>query len=345
MFDTKFFPGAKKFWHMGSMYDWNSKHVHVMSHALHYGSSVFEGIRAYDTNRGPAVFRLDDHLNRFFISAKVMHMKVPYPKDKIVEVINQVMRENMLRAAYIRPNLFYGYGNLGLVPKACPVELTVACWAWGTYLGEKAIENGVHTLLLSHRRVHISQIDMRAKVGGIYAQSNIEGTLARSLGFDEGIFLNLEGRIAEGPGENIFLVKERKVKTNDEKESILQGITRTTVLTLAKDLGYEVEIGPIEVEEFLSSDEAFFTGTAAEVTPICRVTNGSDPEKERSQWKEFKIGNGKPGLITKELAQKYADVVRGKDPKYEEWLTYIYKSAEEAKSYLEAAEIESVNKF
>jgi branched-chain amino acid aminotransferase len=345
MFDTKFFPGAKKFWHMGNIYDWNTTQVHVMSHAVHYGSSVFEGIRAYHTDKGPAIFRLEDHMNRFFLSAQVMNMKVPYTKEMIISVIKLVMKENKLRTAYIRPNLFYGYGNLGLVPKACPVELTVACWAWGAYLGEEALEKGVHTLLLPRRRVHVSQLDMRAKVGGIYAQSNIEGSFARTQGFDEGIFLNVEGRIAEGPGENILIVHNKKIKTNDESESILPGITRTTIMTLARDLGYQVEIGPITVGEFLNSDEVFFTGTAAEVTPICRVTDASDPKKPKKDWKEFKIGEGKPGATTRELAQKYAEVVRGKVSQYEEWLTYIYESNEEALMNLKSNKNDSVNKF
>ncbi|MFZ0389408.1 MAG: aminotransferase class IV, partial [Calditrichia bacterium] len=172
MFDTKSFPGARRYWHNGVMYDWDTALVHVMSHALHYGSSVFEGIRAYDTARGPAIFRLPEHIDRFFVSAGVMNMKVPYSKEEITEAILQVMRENRLKAAYIRPNLFYGYGNLGLVPKTSKVELTVSCWQWGAYLGEEALIKGVHTLMLPFRRIHPSQIDMRAKVGGMYAQSN-----------------------------------------------------------------------------------------------------------------------------------------------------------------------------
>ena len=345
MFDTKFFPGAKKFWHMGKIYDWNSTHIHVMSHVVHYGSSVFEGIRAYDTARGPAVFRLNDHLDRFFYSAKVLNMKVPYSSDEIMNVIKIVMKENKLRVAYIRPNLFYGYGNLGLVPKACPVELTVGCWAWGAYLGEEGLENGVHTLLLSRRRVHPSQLDMQAKVGGIYAQSNIAGKYARDLGFDEAIFLNLEGRIAEGPGENIIVIKDQRIKTNDESESILPGITRTTILKLAKDMGYQTEIAPITIEELFNADEVFFTGTAAEVTPISRVTDGREKDKDPKEWKRYEIGSGKPGPITRKLAQKYADVVRGKVKEYEEWLTYVYDSPAEAKDHLAETVSASTNEF
>ncbi len=345
MFDTKFFPGAKKFWHMGNIYDWNSTHIHVMSHVVHYGSSVFEGIRAYDTAKGPAVFRLKDHLDRFFYSAKVLNMNVPYSSDEIMDVIKMVMKENKLRAAYIRPNLFYGYGNLGLVPKACPVELSVGCWAWGAYLGEEGLEKGVHALLLSRRRVHPSQLDMRAKVGGIYAQSNIAGKYARDLGFDEAIFMNLEGRIAEGPGENIIVVKNKRIKTNDESESILPGITRTTILKLAKDMGYQTEIAPITIEELFKADEVFFTGTAAEVTPISRITDGREKNKNPKEWNRYEIGSGKPGPITRKLAQKYADVVRGKVKEYEEWLTYVYDSPAEAKAHLAETVSASANEF
>jgi len=345
MFDVKYFPGAKKFWHMGKMYDWDTVNVHVMSHALHYGSSVFEGIRAYNTPKGPAVFRLNEHMDRLFVSAEVMNMEVPYSKEEIIDIIKKVMRENKLRAAYIRPNLFYAYGNLGLVPKASPVELTVGCWGWGAYLGEEALEKGVHTLLLPFRRIHISQMDMRAKVGGMYAQSNIAGSYARKLGFDEGVFLNMEGRIAEGPGENILIVKNNTVKTNDGSESILEGITRTTVLQLARDAGYQVEIGPITVDEFLNADEAFFTGTAAEVTPITRITDGRDKDKAKSEWKEYAIGSGTPGPVTRELSKMYSEVVRGKREEYEHWLTYVYDSPEEAEANLQGVEAERLTKF
>jgi branched-chain amino acid aminotransferase len=345
MFDTKYFSGAKKFWYMGKLYDWQSVNVHVMSHALHYGSSVFEGIRAYQTARGPAIFRLKEHIDRFFLSASTLNMNVPYSKDEIIDAIKLVMWENKLEAAYIRPNLFFGYGNLGLIPKVCPVELVVGCWSWGAYLGDESLEIGVHALLLNRRRIHPSQMDMRAKIGGMYAQSNIAGGYARSLGFEEGIFLNLEGRIAEGPGENILVVKNKRIKTNDESESILPGLTRTTILELAKNLGYATEIGPITIQELLAADEAFFTGTAAEVTPICQVTDGSIKDQPPADWKKHSIGSGKPGSITRQLSQKYAEVVRGKDPAYEKWLSYVYSSPEEAKKNLEVKEPERLSKY
>ncbi len=329
MLKNSHFPGARQFWHNGEMYYWNTANIHVMTHALHYGSSVFEGIRAYDTERGPAIFRLKEHLNRLMTSSDILNMKVPWGKQELEKIIRQVLKANELRAAYIRPNVFYSYGNPGVVPKYSPVGVTIACWDRGAYLGDESLEKGVHVLLLPFRRFHNSQIDLRAKIGGLYAQSNIAGTFARRLCFHEGVFLNLEGRIAEGTGENVILVKNGTLKTNDRSESILEGITRTTVLQLAQDMGIPVEIGPISVEEFISADEVFFTGTAAEVVPVTRVTDGSHAETPREKWPEYVISTGMPGPITRKLAAQYQQVVRGKLPKYRHWLTYMHDSPEE----------------
>ncbi len=334
MLNTTYFPGAKKYWHNGELYEWDTRLVHVMAHVLHYGSSVFEGIRAYETDQGPAIFRLKDHIDRFFRSAAALNMEMPYTHSEIMDACRLVVRENQLRSAYIRPNLFYSYGNLGLTPKACPVELTIGSWEWGAYLGEEGLLNGVHVLLMPWKRFHPSQINASVKLGGLYVQSNIHATYARKLGFDEGVFLNLENRIAEGPGENIIIVKNRVVKTNDKYESILEGITRTSILELAQDLGYQTDISPITVEEFFEADEVFFTGTAAEVTPITRITDGRDREKDPSQWQVHTVGDGKPGEITLQLSRLYGEVVRGKVSRYENWLTYVYDSPAEAHAVL-----------
>ncbi|RMI16880.1 MAG: branched-chain amino acid transaminase [Calditrichaeota bacterium] len=339
--DITYFPGAKKYWHNGKLYDWDTRLVHVMAHVLHYGSSVFEGIRAYDTPKGPAIFRLQDHIRRFFRSAHTLNMEVPYSAEEIIETCRLVVRENRLRSAYIRPNLFFGYGNLGLTPKACPIELTVGCWEWGAYLGDEGLINGVHVLLLPWKRFHPSQIDASVKLGGLYVQSNIYATYARRLGFDEGVFLNLENRVAEGPGENILILKDGVLITNDKSESILEGITRTTILELAQDLGYSTEIRPITVEDFLNADEAFFTGTAAEVTPITRVTDGRDKSQSQEDWPVYTIGNGKPGEHTQKFAQLYQEVVTGQHPRYEQWLTYVYDSPEEAQAALNGVPAEA----
>lgn len=319
MFDNTHFPRAKKFWFMGNLYNWSTPIIHPMSHALHYGTSVFEGIRAYKTARGSAIFRLPEHIDRLFHSASTLKMDIPYSKEDISQAVLLVIKENKLDSAYIRPLLFYSYGNLGLVPKLSPVELAIGAWEWEAYLGEKT-EKGAHVCVLSWKRIHHSQIAMTAKLGGIYVQSAISGMEARLEGFDESIFLNLEGNIAEGPGENVFIVKGERLKTNDKNESILEGITRATILEIAKDLGIDFTIGPITKEEFFKADEIFFTGTAVELAPIVRVTDKSEPD---AAPKEYIIGKGKAGEITQELAQAYRDIVRGKRKEYEKWLTYV----------------------
>ena len=319
MFNNTHFPQAKKFWYMGKLYEWNHPNVHVMSHALHYGTSVFEGIRAYNTSKGPAVFRLPEHVDRFFHSASTLSMEVPYSKEEITEAIKLVIKENKLDSAYIRPLLFYSFGNLGLVPKSSPVELTIGAWKWGAYLGKKT-EEGARVYITPWKRVHHSQLKMTAKLGGVYVQSAICGIEARSLGYDEAVFLNLEGNIAEGPGENIFIIKGGVLITNDKRESVLEGITRASVLEMAKDLGLETRIEPMTKEDFLQADEIFFTGTAVEIAPVIRVADGSNPQGEK---KEYVIGSGKAGDITQKLATTFKDAVTGNIKEYEKWLSYV----------------------
>jgi branched-chain amino acid aminotransferase len=312
-------PQAKKFWYMGKLYEWNHPNIHVMSHALHYGTSVFEGIRAYKTSKGPAVFRLPEHVDRFFHSASTLSMEVPYSKEEIADAIKLVIKENKLDSAYIRPLLFYSFGNLGLVPKSSPVELTIGAWKWGAYLGKKT-EEGAHVYITPWKRVHHSQLKMTAKLGGVYVQSAICGIEARSLGYDEAVFLNLEGNIAEGPGENIFIIKGGVLITNDKRESVLEGITRESVLEMANDLGIETRIEPMTKEDFLQADEIFFTGTAVEIASIIRVADGSDPQGEK---KQYVIGSGNAGDITQRLAKTFKDAVTGNIKEYEKWLSYV----------------------
>lgn len=304
---------------MGKLYDWSQPTIHPMSHALHYGTSVFEGIRAYSTPKGPAIFRLPEHIERFFHSASTLNMESPYNEEEITQAIKLVISENGLKSAYIRPLMFYSYGNLGLVPHKSAVELVIGAWAWGAYLGEKT-EEGVHVCVLPWKRIHHSQIAMTAKLGGIYVQSAISGMEARFDGHDESIFLNLEGNIAEGPGENIFIVKDEVLKTNDKTESILEGITRATMLEFADNLGIEFSIGPITKEEFFQADEIFFSGTAVEVAPITRITDRSNPDTPK---KEYTIGSGEVGEITRQLIKTYKDAVSGKIKDYEKWLIYV----------------------
>jgi len=320
MFNNAHFPQAKKFWYMGKLYEWNHPNIHVMSHALHYGTSVFEGIRAYKTSKGPAVFRLPEHVDRFFHSASTLSMEVPYSKEEIADAIKLVIKENKLDSAYIRPLLFYSFGNLGLVPKSSPVELTIGAWKWGAYLGKKT-EEGAHVYITPWKRVHHSQLKMTAKLGGVYVQSAICGIEARSLGYDEAVFLNLEGNIAEGPGENIFIIKGGVLITNDKRESVLEGITRESVLEMANDLGIETRIEPMTKEDFLQADEIFFTGTAVEIASIIRVADGSDPQGEK---KQYVIGSGNAGDITQRLAKTFKDAVTGNIKEYEKWLSYVH---------------------
>jgi branched-chain amino acid aminotransferase len=319
MFDNTNFPRAKKFWHMGKFHDWMKSNVHAMSHALHYGTSVFEGIRAYQTTSGPAIFRLSDHIDRFFYSASLLRMNISYTKQEIIEAIKLVVRENQLDSAYIRPLLFYSYGNLGLVPKHSPVELMIAAWQWGAYLGDKA-DKGIHAYLLPWRRIHHTQFDMKAKLGGLYILSTISAVLAREKGYDEAIFLNLEGNVAEGPGENILIVKDGTVKTNDVNESVLEGITRTSILQIAEDMGIPTSIGPITKQDFFTADEAFFSGTAVEIAPITRVLD--DSEQDESP-KEYTIGSGTVGEITTKMIRAFQNIVTGENKNYETWLTYV----------------------
>jgi branched-chain amino acid aminotransferase len=315
------FPKARKYWYDGGFHDWSEGGFHPAMHALHYGTCVFEGIRAYSTAKGPAVFRLPEHNDRFLVSAAAAKMKSPYAKDEIGEAIKATVRENGLDSCYIRPLLFYGYGNLGLVPKSCPVELAISAWEWGAYLGENAAR-GVNAYIVPWRRVHHTQFNMAAKLGGVYVQSTICGLEAREQGYDEAIFLNMEGRIAEGPGQNVFIVKGDTLVTNGRSESVLEGITRTSLLDIGKDLGYKTVVGPITKADLFGADEAFYCGTAVEVIPIVTVADGSDPAGPKAA---HTIGSGRPGPIVQRLIQTFADAVRGREPRYEKWLTYVGK--------------------
>lgn len=320
MFDNTQFPKAQKYWQMGKLLDWSTLTVHAMSHALHYGTSVFEGIRAYPTANGPAVFRLSEHMDRFFYSASVLLMDIPYTKEEITDAIKLVIKENQLNSAYIRPFLYYAYGNLGLLPKTSPVELAIAAWEWGVFFGEAA-ERGLSVYILPNRRIHHSQFDMKAKLGGVYVLSTLGGQKVRSRGFDEAVYLNMEGNIAEGPGENIFIVKNGILKTNDTNESILEGITRTSILQFARNLGIETTVGPITKKEFFQADEVFFSGTAVEITPIVKVTDGSNGDAFE---KEYTICSGEKGEVTDKIQETFHQIVRGEIEEYSTWLTHIY---------------------
>ena len=298
-------------WQDGEFVDWDDATVHVLTHALHYGTGIFEGIRCYDTENGPAIFRWDEHLERFFQSGDPYDMELPFSRTELTEATLELLRREELESGYIRPVAFYGYGSLGVSPKDNPVNVAIAAWPWGAYLGEEALENGVEVMISSWRKHASSQIPTNAKTTGLYVNSLLAGEEARRNGYTEAIVLNKEGNVAEGPGENIFLVRDGEIYTPGLAQSILDGITRNTVIELARERGYTVhDQATISRGELNTADELFFTGTAAEVTPIRKVDNVT-------------IGNGSRGPVTEELQQAFFDLVERRTDAHEEWFTYV----------------------
>ena len=301
---------ASKIWIDGNMVNWNEANIHVLSHVVHYGTSVFEGIRAYKNENGVAVFRLKEHVQRLFDSAKVYKIEIPYTNEEIENAILDVVRENDLDGCYIRPIVFRGYGELGVNPLNCPVNVVIAAWEWGSYLGEEGMANGVDIGVSSWRKPAPDTFPTLAKCGANYMNSQLAKIEAIENGFDEAIMLDYEGHVSEGSGENIFLVEGEKLYTPSMASSNLKGITRDSIMTLANDLGYEVVEETISRERLYFADEVFFTGTAAEVTPIRSIDRKT-------------IGIGKRGPIAEKLQKTFFDIVEAKiDDKYG-WLTYI----------------------
>lgn len=297
-------------WMDGALVDWRDAKVHVLTHSLHYGSGAFEGIRAYDTETGPAVFRLEDHLKRFERSGKILNMKVPYTVEELTAAHLEVVRANKLNATYLRPLLYYGTEKLGVSNKDLSTHVMIAAWEWGAYLGKEALEKGIRVKVSSFSRHHVNVTMCKAKAVGNYMNSTLAVEEATRCGYNEAILLDTEGFVAEGSGENIFIVREGVLYTPN-LDSCLEGLTRDTIITLAHDHGIEVIEKRITRDELYISEEVFFTGTAAEVTPIYEVDGRT-------------IGKGVPGEITKKLQTAYLDVVTGKNPKYHHWLTWIY---------------------
>ena len=298
-------------WMDGEFVDWEEAQVHVLSHALHYGSGVFEGVRCYDTDEGPAIFRWDGHLDRFYQSAKPYNLEIEYTPEELTEATLELIRRQDLRSCYIRPIAFYGYKQLGVSPEGVPTRTSIACWPWGAYLGEEALENGVEVKVSSWRKHASSQIPTNAKTTGPYINSLLAGEEARSHDYAEAIVLNKEGYVAEGPGENVFLVRDDEILTPAVSQSILDGLTRDTVIELARDLGYEVnEHATIGRGELYTADELFFSGTAAEVTPVRKVDN-------------VEIGDGGRGPVTEAIQSRFFDVVERRTDDYDEWFTYV----------------------
>ncbi len=295
---------TEKIWMNGELVDWAEARVHVGVHGLHYGSGVFEGIRCYETEEGPSVFRLVEHLKRFENSAHLLYMELPYSVEEIRAATHELIAANGLPECYVRPIAFYGYGELGVSTAGTPVEVVIMSWPWGAYLGEGSLRNGITAKISSWRRIGPNVIPHVAKATGIYLNSMLATTEAKRAGYDEAILLTDDGYVADGPGENIFVVKDGIIVTPPLSTSILPGITRESVIEIGRELGYDVEEHSLIRSDLYLADEVFMTGTAAEVTPVRAVD-------------DHEIG---VGPVTLELQKVYLDAVRGRDSRWSHWL-------------------------
>ena len=296
-------------WQDGKLVPWREATTHALTHSLHYGMAVFEGVRAYNTDKGTAIFRLQDHTQRLARSAHIFQMALPYSQDELNEAQKEVIRANKLDSGYIRPLAFYGSEKMGVSPKGAKVHVIIAAWPWGAYLGEEGMQRGIRIKTSSFTRHHVNITMVRAKASGNYMNSILANNEALTDGYDEAMLLDPEGYVCEGAGENIFIVKNGKLYTPD-LTSCLEGITRATVIQLAGEMGIEVVEKRITRDEVYCADEAFFTGTAAEVTPIRELDNRQ-------------IGAGHRGPVTKALQEKYFDVVNGRSEAHADWLAYV----------------------
>jgi branched-chain amino acid aminotransferase len=296
----------------GEFVDWADATVHVLTHTMHYGSGVFEGIRAYPTPRGVAVFRLRDHIERLFTSAKIFLIDVPFTVNDVIEATRSLVRVNRLDdGCYIRPLVYLGYGEMGLNPIPCPVNVSIAAWPWGTYLGEEGVANGVSVKISSWRRHDPNAVPTAAKGTGMYVNSSLAKVEAINGGYDEAILLAPDGNVSECTGENIFVVRDGVISTPPTSDAgALKGITQDSIETIARDHGYEVTHEQLIRTDLYSADEAFLTGTAAEVVPIRAVDDRP-------------VGSGKPGPITRQLQQTYFATVRGEVDQYKDWLDHV----------------------
>ena len=296
---------AEKIWMNGALVDWHEARVHVLSHALHYGTAVFEGIRSYATDDGPAVFRLDDHLARLERSAAMYYMPIPFSREELRAAVHQLLAANDLASCYIRPLVMRGYGTMGLFPLEAPVDVALAAWEWGAYLGEEGLRSGIRAKVASWRRIGNNTIPATAKAGGQYLNSILAKIETHKAGYQEAILLNEQGFVADGSGENIFVVKGGRLVTPPITASILEGITRATIIELAADEGIEVAERNLTRAELYAADELFITGTAAEVCPVNEVDDHP---------------LGPPGPITRRLQDRFFAVTEGRDPRYAAWL-------------------------
>ncbi|MBM2840249.1 MAG: branched-chain-amino-acid aminotransferase [Bacteroidetes bacterium] len=301
---------VEKIWMNGKLVNWDDANIHILSHVVHYGSSWFEGIRCYETVKGTAIFRLDRHLRRLFDSTKIYRTDIPYTESQMEEAILSTIRANKMRACYIRPIVYRGYGDVGVNPLNCPVDVCIAVWEWGSYLGPEALTHGIDVCVSTWQRPAPNTLPQMAKAGGNYILSQLMKVEALKAGFTEAIALDVNGYLSEGSGENIFAVKDGVIYTPPITSSLLPGVTRASVMQIAKEAGHDVREINIPREMVYVADELFFTGTAAEVTPIRSVD-------------KVQVGNGKPGPMTMKLQKMFFDVVRnGKDERG--WLKFVY---------------------
>ena len=299
---------VEKIWMDGELVNWDDANVHILTHTLHYGCGVFEGIRAYQTDRGAAVFRLRDHIVRLFNSAKIFMIDIPYTVDELCEATVELVRVNNLDSCYIRPIAYLGYGEMGLNPLPCPVNVSIAAWPWGTYLGDEGLKNGVRMKVSSWKRHDPNSLPPAAKGTGMYINSSMAKVEALKAGYDEAILLSPAGHVSECTGENIFMVRGGTIYTPPVSAGALEGITQDSIRTIAGDLGFDYEVQHLLRSDLYTADEAFLSGTAAEIVPIRSVDDRD---------------LGEPGPITRRLQDTYFAAVRGEDDRYKDWLEHV----------------------
>ena len=301
---------ADVIWHNGELVAWEDAKVHVLTHGLHYGTGVFEGERAYDTALGTAVFRHHDHLRRLFMSAELYYMPIPYTLEELRAATHELIAANELRECYIRPIVFRGYGQMGLYPLDCNVEVSIAAWPWGAYLGEEGKRGGIRAKVSSWRRIPHDALIPHAKASGQYLNSVLAKIEAAKAGYDEAILLDAHGFVCEGSGENIYVIRDGQILTPPQSAGILDGISRKSIITIAHDLGHEVVERDLARAELYLADEVFLSGTAAELVPVREID-------------DHQIGAGEPGPITREIARVFDDALHGRDPRYVDWLDVV----------------------
>jgi branched-chain amino acid aminotransferase len=299
-----------KIWMDGQLVEWRDAKIHVLSHTLHYGCGAFEGVRAYNTAQGPAIFRLREHTERLFNSGKILRMKIPFSVEQVMQAQREVVRANQLQSCYLRPLIWIGDEKLGVNPRGCSIHLMVAAWPWGAYLGEEGMRRGIRVKTSSYTRHHVNITMTQAKAVSNYTNSILANMEALDDGYDEAMLLDPSGFVSEGAGENLFVIKKGVVYTPDLSAGALNGITRDTIFAICQDLGLTLKEKRITRDEVYICDEAFFTGTAAEVTPIRELDR-------------IELGSGSRGPITEKIQTAFFDIVNGRNPKYAQWLTAV----------------------